>query len=112
MSAAEVVSRQVEAYNARDLDRFLACYSPGVVIRSGDGTVLMQGHDAMREAYGERFAQGGLHAEILNRVELGSWVVDEEHVTAEDLDLRAVVAYEVGDALIERVVMITDQPRG
>jgi hypothetical protein len=110
MSAADVVSRQVDAYDAADLDGFLACYAPAVVIRSGDGVVLTEGLDAMREMYSEWFGSlPGLHAEIVSRQELGSWVVDEEHVTAQDLDLRALVAYRVRNDLIDQVVIMTDE---
>jgi hypothetical protein len=110
MSPADVVSRQVEAYNAADLDGFLACYAPSVVIRSGDGVVLNEGLDTMRETYADWFGSlPGLHAAIVTRLELGSWVVDEEHVTAQDLDLRALVAYHVNDDLIDQVVIMTDE---
>jgi hypothetical protein len=110
MSAAAVVSHQVDAYNAADLDGFLACYAPTVVIRSGDGVVLNEGLEAMRESYADWFGSlPGLHAEIVTRVELGSWVVDEEHVTAEGLDLRALVAYRVREDLIDQVVIMTDE---
>src|SRR3954447_19102870 len=110
MSAADVVARQVEAYNATDLEAFLACYAAAVVIRSGDGMVLSEGLDAMRTSYTEWFGSlSGLHAEIVTRVEQGSWVVDDEHVTAPSLDLRALVAYRVRDGLIDQVVIMTDE---
>ena len=42
-------------------------------------------------------------------MERGSWVVDEEHVTAQGLDMRALVAYRVRDDLIDQVVIMTDE---
>jgi hypothetical protein len=110
MSAAEVVTRQVDAYNAADLEGFLACYAESVVIRSGEGVVLNEGREAMRASYQDWFGSlPGLRAEILTRVEQGGWVVDEEHVTAEGLDLRALVAYRVRDGLIDHVLIMTDE---
>src|SRR5262245_15207837 len=110
MTAADVVARQVEAYNSADLEAFLACYAPTVVIRSGDGTLLSDGLEAMRSSYAEWFGSlPGLRAEIVTRVEQGSWVVDDEHVTAPSLDLRALVAYRVQDGLIDQVVIMTDE---
>ena len=110
MRAADVVARQAEAYNAADLEGFLACYAPTVVIRSGEGIVLSDGLEAMREAYAGWFeSMRGLRAEIVTRVERGGWVVDDEHVTAEGLDLRALVAYRVRDDLIDTVVIMTDE---
>jgi len=49
------VEEQVEAYNAHDLERFIGCYSPDVVIEDGIGNRLLQGRDAMREMYGLLF---------------------------------------------------------
>ena len=110
MTATHVVARQVEAYNAADLEGFLACYAPGVMIRSGEGEVLNDGIEAMRATYGGWFGSlPGLHAEVLTRMERGSWVVDEEHVTASGLDVRALVAYRVRDGLIDHVVIMTDE---
>jgi hypothetical protein len=110
MTPADVVTRQVDAYNAADLEGFLACYAPGVVIRSGEGAVLNEGREAMRAMYAGWFGSlPGLHAEVVTRVGCGSWVVDEEHVTAQGLDLRALVAYRVSDGLIDQVVIMTDE---
>lgn len=111
MSAADVVARQVEAYNAGDLEGFLACYAPDVVVRSGsDGTVLSDGIAALRTTYDGWFGSlPGLRAEVVTRLERGTWVVDEEHVTAQGLDVQGLVAYRVTAGLIDRVVMMTDE---
>jgi hypothetical protein len=113
MSASDTVARQVDTYNAHDLDGFLACYDTDVVITSGHGDVLMQGIDVLREQYDEWFTQlPGLHAEVLHRIERGDWVVDDEHATAEGLDVEALVAYHVSDDRIDRVVIMTAEPLG
>ncbi len=39
----DVVQRQVDAYNRRDIDGFVACYSDNAVVEDGVGTVLMEG---------------------------------------------------------------------
>jgi hypothetical protein len=110
MSAADIVTRQVDAYNAGDLEAFLACYAASVVIRSGEGAVLNDGIEAMRATYRDWFGSlPGLRVEVVSRLEQGAWVVDEEHVTAEGLDLRALVAYRVRDDLIDHVVIMTDE---
>jgi len=77
-----VVAAQVDAYNARDLDRFLECFSPDAVIEDGRGHVLMRGREAMRVVYGQLFAQSPeLHCEIRQRIRVGCYVVDEEMIT-------------------------------
>lgn len=76
------VQAQLVAYNARDLERFIACYTPDVVIEDGAGKLLMQGHDAMRASYGPMFARyPELHCRLASRIRIGEYVVDEERIT-------------------------------
>lgn len=112
MDEAQVVQDQVEAYNARDLDRFLSCYSPDAVVEDGAGTVMMQGHDAMRGMYGALFSQSpDLHVEIPRRIHVGQWVIDEEHITGFTLEgfppaFTAAVAYQVTNGTIARARLL------
>lgn len=70
------------AYNARNVDAFVACYAQEVVVEGADGRVQTRGRDEMRKRYGELFeGSPTLHAEISARIRVGSYVVDEEHVT-------------------------------
>src|SRR5215472_7644959 len=56
LGAADIVQKQVEAYNSHDLESFLATYADDVVITSAStGQVLMQGKEKMRERYGDLF---------------------------------------------------------
>lgn len=78
----DAVERQVQAYNERDLEEFIACYAETVVIENGDGEVLMNGQEEMRERYGSLFAGSpSLHGEIVTRIRVGSYIVDEERIT-------------------------------
>jgi hypothetical protein len=102
----DAVERQVRAYNAHDVDEFVACYAEGVVIEDAEGNVLMNGRDDMRESYGRRFAEfPSLHAEIVARIRVGSYVVDEERVTGgPGGDVHAVAIYRLdSDGSIDRV---------
>jgi uncharacterized protein (TIGR02246 family) len=101
------VQEQVEAFNAHDLDRFLACYAPDVVIEDGAGNVMMQGHDGMRRFYEPVFAQSPhLHADIVTRIRVGAYVIDEERGTGLNAEgfppeMHAVVIYRVeGDKIV------------
>lgn len=82
MDPVTIVQGQVDAFNARDLDRFVGYYSANVVLDDGDGHVMAQGHDALRALYGQLFAQSpALHAEIPRRIHVGSYVIDEEEIS-------------------------------
>ena len=110
MSGADVVDRQVEAYNAHDLEGFLACYAADVVVRSGAGEILLDGIDAVRQQYGSWFRDmPDIRAEVLHRLVRGSWVVDDERVSAPGagLTMEALVAYRLRDSVIDRVVLLT-----
>jgi putative hydrolase of HD superfamily len=55
-SAAEIVQRQVDAYNAHDLEAFVATYTDDVVITvASSGQVVVQGKAALREVFGGLF---------------------------------------------------------
>ncbi len=105
------VEEQLAAYNARDLERFLACYAPDAVIEDEANARLMVGHAAMRPAYAALFANNpALHAEVPSRIRVGEFVVDEELVTGlpgRREPLHAVVVYRLRDGLIIHARMFT-----
>jgi hypothetical protein len=106
----DAVARQVSAYNRRDLDAFLECYTADVVIENAQGDVVMDGRAAMRAAYGELFADSpALHVEIATRIRIGEYVIDEEIVTGRHASpdaMRVAAIYHVADDLIDRVRFI------
>jgi hypothetical protein len=51
MEAKDIIDAQLEAYRNRDLKTFLNFYSPEIVIKSGDGKIIMGSLDSMRESY-------------------------------------------------------------
>ena len=76
------VQTHVEAYNERDLDRFVSCFSPDCVIEDARGMVVARGHGELRARFAPIFAENPeLHCEILHRARVGDYVVDEEHIT-------------------------------
>jgi hypothetical protein len=110
MQASDPVERQVDAYNSRDIDAFLACYGPDIVIEDAAGSVLMRGEDAMRSAYAELFAaSSNLQAEIAARIRIGAYVIDEERITGlrDSADeVRVVAIYHVAAGVIDHVRLI------
>ena len=49
------VQEQLDAYNARDFERFLACYLADAIIANGAGDRLLSGEAQLREMYGTLF---------------------------------------------------------
>ena len=103
--AAALVQRQLEAYNARDLDRFAATYSETVrIFRMPAAEPALSGMSQLRDTYRQRFASPSLHAELLNRIVLGNKVVDHERVTGiRSEPVEAIAVYEVQGGLIQTV---------
>jgi len=106
VSAADVVQRQVEAYNDRDLDRFVSAYSETIAIfRMPSAEPSILGKRQLTEFYAtQRFNLPGLRAEIVNRIVLGDKVIDHERVWGvRDGPIEVVAIYEVVGDRIERV---------
>jgi hypothetical protein len=103
--AEKVVQRQVEAYNRRDLDAFLACYAEDARLHRPPDRLTDQGHEALRRRYRKRFEGApNLHATIVRRIVLDRFVVDHEHVTGTpEGPFDAIATYEVIDGRIANV---------
>ena len=106
MTTEAPVQRQLEAYNARDLARFVAEYSDGVrVYRAPSGTPVLEGKTAFATHYAaHRFNLPDLHADVLSRMVVGNKVIDHERVHGvRDEPFDAAVVYDVIDGLIRAV---------
>jgi len=106
MSAVDVVQRQVEAYNNRDLNRFVSTYSETIAIfRMPSTEPSISGKAQLAEFYStQRFNLPKLRAEIVNRIVLGDKVIDHERVLGvRDTPIEVAAIYQVVGGLIERV---------
>jgi hypothetical protein len=93
------VQLQLDAYNARDLELFVAAYSPDIVIEDGDGNRVVEGRAKLRERYQALFqASPALHCNIAHRTIVGKFVIDEEEITGWrglEVLVRVIVVYRV-----------------
>jgi hypothetical protein len=104
--AGAVVERQLDAYNKQDLDAFVACYAPDVIVSSLNGAITETSRDGLRARYAKTFAEFPENkARLVNRIQVGSTVIDHEDVTrGPGKDRFEVIAiYTVKDGLIARV---------
>jgi hypothetical protein len=101
---------QLDAYNSRDIDKFLSWYADSIqLIRMQSGEVFCSGKEQMREIYGNLFSEKeNLHCRLVNRIVCGDFVFDEEKVTGLRGDtVHAVAIYEIKDGLIQRAWFVS-----
>ena len=109
-AAVDVVQRQLDAYNARDLARFLVNFSDDIAVyRLPSLEPALSGKPAFAQFYAsQRFNLPGLRAELVNRIALGSKVIDHERIFGvRDAPFEMAVAYQVVGNAIERMWALT-----
>lgn len=101
-----VVQRQLDAYNARDIDALMATYADDVQVFEHPGTLLASGSAKLRERQATRLQEPDLHALLLNRIVSGNLVIDHEKVRRTFPEgtgqLEMVAMYEVQAGKISR----------
>ena len=103
----EIVQQQLDAYNARDIDGFLDTYSEAVELYDFPNKMTSQGKEKLKESYSGFFdATPDLHCEIIDRIVIGNKVIDEESITVNGDNFRAVVLYEVENDKIAKVTFL------
>jgi hypothetical protein len=107
-SPERIVQLQLERYNARDLDGFLATYADDAEIFDlpATGKPSMKGKAAMRKIYGDLFRKlPDGYCRGAQRMVEGRFVIDQEvcSFNAKKPPLHAVATYEVVNGLIQRV---------
>jgi hypothetical protein len=76
-----VVQRQLDAYNAKNLDAWLSTYAPDAKQFELGGSLLADGHAQIRARALGRFKEPHLHAQLIRRETFGNVVIDHEDVT-------------------------------
>jgi putative hydrolase of HD superfamily len=103
-SPEAVVQRQLDTYNAHDLEAWLATYAADARQYEHPGKLLATGHAEIRARAVPRFAEPNLHAALIRRTVMGAVVVDHETVTRTFREgkghIDMVCIYVVTDGLI------------
>ncbi len=103
-----LVQQQLNAYNNRDIEAFLAPYSDSVEIFEFPAKLLSKGKEKMRADYAGMFrGVKALHCKLVNRVVEGNTVIDHESVTGFGPNpLKAVAIYKISKGKIQQVYFI------
>lgn len=101
----DVVQQQLDAYNARDIDAFMAYWAEDAQYYEHPDTLLASGKAEIRERHIARFREPSLYGERVKRMVLGSMVIDQEVVTRNfpqgrgKMDVIAIYEVEQGKIL-------------
>ncbi|VAW13274.1 hypothetical protein MNBD_BACTEROID03-2779 [hydrothermal vent metagenome] len=102
-----IVQKQLDAYNARDIEAFLDTYSNNVVVCNFPNKMQFKGIAKMRSSYSDFFkSTPDLNCIIKNRIIIGNKVIDEEYLTVNGVNFNAVAIYEVENGKIAKVTFL------
>ena len=77
-SPETLIQRQLDAYNARDIEAFMECWAEDCRYHAFPDQLLAEGAQAVRERHVLRFREPHLHGRLINRIVSGDFVVDQE----------------------------------
>lgn len=104
-SPLAIVQKQLDTYNAQDIDGFAAVFAEDVEIFSniGDSVPSMKGREELHARYGKMFKENPQNKSTLKgRMVQGNFVFDHEWITGRDKEFSIVAIYEVQDGFIQR----------
>lgn len=105
-SALDTVQAQLDAFNAHDLDAFVATYADDAVV-TGVAPEPLVGSAAIRAFYEPRLQNPELSCVIDTSVLFGSrWVVAQERVINAGLATETIATFDVVDGVISRASML------
>ncbi|MGZ5036479.1 MAG: nuclear transport factor 2 family protein [Usitatibacter sp.] len=105
-SPLELVQRQLDAYNAKDIEALLDTYAADAEQYTLHGERLAKGREELRARFLSRFAEPDLHARLVSRIVMGNVVVDHELITRNFPEgagtIEMLCVYEVLDGRIRK----------
>ena len=103
-----LVQRQLNAYNARNVEAFLEPYADDVELYNFPDKLISKGKDAMRKGYEGFFKNTPeLHCEIKSRSIQGNYIIDKESVSGIGKSkMEATAIYYINAEKIQKVYFI------
>jgi hypothetical protein len=102
-----LVQRQLNAYNARNLEAFLEPYAEDVELYTFPDKLLFKGKEAMRKDYAFFKTVPDLHCEITERIVQGNTIIDKESVSGfGGKAVEATAIYQIENNKIKKVYFL------
>ncbi len=104
-----LVQRQLNAYNARNLEAFLEPYADDIELYQFPLTITCKGKEEMRRQYAFLKDVTELHCEIKERIIQGNMIIDKESVTGfGNKPVEATAIYQIENNKIKKVYFISN----
>ena len=109
VAGTDVITKAVTAYNDKDIDAYVACFSPNVKVYNAAGVLLYEGRDKLRsslEAYFRTNPQA--RRKVIDRMNAGGRIVEREKITGlkGDSAYSATAVYELDGGLIRSFYLV------
>ena len=109
------VQKQLEAYNARDIDAFMAWWADDCQYYEFPSRLLANGAAEIRERHVARFKEPNLFGALINRIAVANVIVDHETVTRTFPDgpgeIDVIAIYEIENGKIAKAWFKLGSPR-
>ena len=105
----QLVQKQLDAYNQRDIEAFLEPYSDTVKVFNFPNELVFEGKTKMRKSYKKMFENTpDLHCTLINRTSLKNTVIDKEYVIFDKKNpaLEVIAVYKIKNEKIVEVYFI------
>jgi hypothetical protein len=115
MSIELPVQKQLEAYNARDIEAFMRWWADDAQYYEFPTKLVANGAAEIKARHEARFGEVNLHGKLIGRMTVGDVVVDQEVVTrtfpegAGEIDVLAI--YQIEHGKIARAWFKMGKPR-
>ncbi|HRX94752.1 MAG TPA: amidohydrolase family protein [Chitinophagaceae bacterium] len=102
-----LAQQQLNAYNAHDLEAFLAPYADDVEVYTFPDKLMMKGKEEMRKNYQFVTKTPSLFCRLVNRIIEGNTVIDQEEVWGfGEKPIHGVAIYKIDNGKIRKVYFI------
>lgn len=107
-----IVDKQLETFNAGDLNGFVSCFSDTVSVQNFPKDFLYKGRTELKNNYGRHMDENlSTRFEVINRMVMDNIVIDEEVVRENEEDYHQAAIYEVTQGSISKMTLIHEKQK-
>lgn len=103
---AEIVQKQLEAYNKRDIEAFLAVFDENAALYNlGESTPIAEGKTQLRKLYQELFdASPQLYSTVIQRTLFDNKVIDYERIVGRKGATEAIEIIAIYEVVNQKII--------